>query len=73
MIWKLLGVPRFRVIKRPSPLEELSVLGRELGVKLFIKRDDLLELALGGNKIRKLEFIFGDLLSNEYDTVLKGN
>jgi len=70
VIWKLLSVPRFRVIKRPSPLEELSVLGRELGIRLFIKRDDLLEIALGGNKIRKLEFIFGDIVSKGYDTVI---
>lgn len=37
-----------------SPLESHSALGREIGVELFVKRDDLLPFPLAGNKVRKL-------------------
>jgi D-cysteine desulfhydrase family pyridoxal phosphate-dependent enzyme len=67
---KFFDVPRYRVIQRITPIDELSVLGKELGVRIFVKRDDLLDLALGGNKIRKLEFIFGDVLRKNADTVI---
>ncbi|PWV36349.1 MAG: 1-aminocyclopropane-1-carboxylate deaminase [Desulfurococcaceae archaeon] len=70
MIPRILDLPRFRLINTMSPLEKAVNLSRELGIDLYIKRDDLLELALGGNKVRKLEFILGDALRKGCDTLI---
>ena len=47
--------PRLELITTPTPLEHLPRLSRHLGRDIWIKRDDLTPLALGGNKARKLE------------------
>ena len=55
----------------PSPLQRAKRLGLRLGVEeLFIKRDDLTGFSLGGNKIRKLEFLIADALAQGADTIL---
>jgi len=55
----------------PTPLEEAFRLSQEVGgIRLFFKRDDLTGLALGGNKIRNMEFIFGELLQQGCDSVI---
>jgi D-cysteine desulfhydrase len=52
---------------------ELKNLPRKLGgPRIFIKRDDLTGLALGGNKSRKLEFLLGEALSQNCDVVVTG-
>jgi D-cysteine desulfhydrase len=57
----------------PTPITELKRLSKKLcGPKIFIKRDDLTGLAFGGNKTRKLEFLIGDALSKQCDTVITG-
>ena len=50
-------LPRARLATLPTPLER----GPELpgGVRLWVKRDDLTGLGMGGNKARKLEFLCG--------------
>jgi D-cysteine desulfhydrase/L-cysteate sulfo-lyase len=55
--------PRCPLCHLPTPLEKLPALSRELGINLFVKRDDQTGLAFGGNKSRKLEFVIGDALS----------
>src|ERR1700704_6839555 len=46
-------------------------LSRHLGgPHLWIKRDDLSGLALGGNKTRKLEFLMAEVLSQGCDVVV---
>ena len=40
------------------------------GPRLFIKRDDLTGLALGGNKTRKLEYLVGAAVAREADTLI---
>ena len=48
---------------RPTPLHKLQRLGLEAGhEELYIKRDDLSGIGLGGNKTRSLEFLLGDAL-----------
>ncbi len=37
---------------------------------LFIKREDLLPFSLGGNKSRKAEFFFGEMMCGKYDSVV---
>jgi 1-aminocyclopropane-1-carboxylate deaminase/D-cysteine desulfhydrase-like pyridoxal-dependent ACC family enzyme len=40
------------------------------GPRLYAKRDDAYPLAFGGNKVRQLEFYFGDAIALGADTVL---
>lgn len=45
----------------PTPFYRLSNLSGELGVNLYIKRDDFTGMNLfGGNKVRKLQYLIGD-------------
>ncbi len=53
-----------------SVIQPLSRLGEELGIELFIKRDDALPLGMGGNKVRQLEFYLGPAVEQGADTVL---
>jgi len=54
------GVPRVRLATLPTPLER----GPDFsgGPRLWVKRDDLTGLGMGGNKARKLEFLCGRAL-----------
>src|SRR5262245_48329901 len=64
-------LPRVPLGHLPTPLEEAPRLAAVLGLRsLWIKRDDLTGLALGGNKARKLEFILGEALAESADTVI---
>lgn len=65
------SLPRVRLARFPTPLEDAPRLAQTLGVaRLLVKRDDLTDLALGGNKVRKLEFLLGDALAQRADTVI---
>ncbi len=66
---KLESFPRFPLIATPTPFMPLENLSKDLGVRLFMKRDDLASLAVGGNKARKLEFLLGEALAEGADTV----
>ena len=55
----------------PTPLVPMQRLSQRLGgPHLWIKRDDLTGLALGGNKTRKLEFLLADAIEKGCDTVI---
>lgn len=56
----LLGYEKERFLHLPTPLEYLPSISKDLGVELYIKRDDLTPLAMGGNKLRKLEYLLKD-------------
>jgi D-cysteine desulfhydrase len=63
--------PRCTLAQLPTPIEELPRLTHELGgPRLLVKRDDQTGLALGGSKVRKLEFLVGDALAKGADTVV---
>ena len=63
--------PRRRYLSTRSPIEKLSRLSRRLGgPELYMKRDDLLGPAGGGNKTRKLEFVVADALEKGADTLI---
>ena len=47
----------------PTPLVQLERLSRELDRRVFIKRDDSLGPAGGGNKTRKLEYLLADAVA----------
>jgi D-cysteine desulfhydrase len=63
--------PRFSLSQLPTPIESLPLTPNpKSGVNIFVKRDDLTGSVLSGNKIRKLEFLFYDLVSRKADTVI---
>jgi D-cysteine desulfhydrase len=63
--------PRRQYTVGPSPIEFLPNFTKALGgPKVWIKRDDMLGLAPGGNKTRKLEFLMGDALAKGADTLI---
>jgi D-cysteine desulfhydrase len=64
------SLPRVPLACLPTPVQELPRLSAALGRRLFIKRDDLTGLALGGNKTRKLEFLCADALRRSADTLI---
>jgi 1-aminocyclopropane-1-carboxylate deaminase len=70
LISRLLYLPRVRLASFPTPLEKLERISSELGVNLYVKRDDVMELAFGGNKIRKLEFILADAKSKGANAII---
>jgi 1-aminocyclopropane-1-carboxylate deaminase/D-cysteine desulfhydrase-like pyridoxal-dependent ACC family enzyme len=60
--------PRVRLATLPTPLEP----GPELagGGRLWVKRDDLTGLGMGGNKARKLEYLCGAAIAAGADTLV---
>lgn len=63
--------PRRRYTLSPTPLEFMPNFTRALGgPQVWIKRDDMLGLAPGGNKTRKLEFLVADALAQGADTLV---
>ena len=62
---------RRRYLTALSPIEKLSHLSKRLGgPTLYMKRDDLIGPAGGGNKTRKLEFVVADALEKGADTLI---
>ena len=67
------GIPRIRLLEGPTPLHHLKNVGRLLdNNNLYVKRDDVMTLGMGGNKIRSLEFWLGDAISKKSDVILVG-
>jgi len=63
--------PRRRYTEGRTPLHKLERLSTLLGgPEIYMKRDDLLGLAAGGNKTRKLEFLVADALAQGADTLI---
>lgn len=66
------ALPRFGLIDGPSPLAPLRRFSDALGgsAEIWIKREDLLPLAFGGNKLRNLEFLVGAALADGADSLI---
>jgi D-cysteine desulfhydrase len=63
--------PRRRYTEGHTPIEKLSRFSKQLdGPAIYMKRDDLLGLAAGGNKTRKLEFLVADAITKGADTLI---
>jgi len=70
---RIATLPRLDIALKNTPLEEARNLSRALGgPRIFIKRDDLTGVALGGNKLRNLEFRLAHAMKDEPDTVIVG-
>lgn len=63
-------IPRIELAQAPTPLLKLERLSAELGIEMWVKRDDLTGLLETGNKIRKLEFLIGEALVQNADTLI---
>ena len=64
--------PRRGYLQGQTPIEPMKNLTKALGgkVNLYIKRDDLLPGASGGNKTRKLDFCIADAIEKGADTII---
>ena len=68
---RLDAVRRTELAVLPTPLQEAPRLAAHLGLsQLLVKRDDTTGLALGGNKARKLEYVFAEILERQCDVVV---
>jgi 1-aminocyclopropane-1-carboxylate deaminase/D-cysteine desulfhydrase-like pyridoxal-dependent ACC family enzyme len=61
-------LPRAAFALTPTPLEAGPVLPG--GSRLWVKRDDLTGLGVGGNKARKLEYLCGQAVADGADTLV---
>lgn len=53
----------------PTPLYKLENISAKYGRNIWVKRDDLCGVALGGNKVRKLEYLLAEAKAQGCDTV----
>lgn len=71
MTFSIDNIPRITINFLPTPFVELKRLADVLGgPRIFMKRDDLTGLGLGGNKTRKLEFLLGEAVNQNCDVVI---
>jgi D-cysteine desulfhydrase len=69
---KLLSLPRLPLVVAPTPLQPAPRLSSAIGTEVWLKRDDLTGLGLGGNKVRGLEYLLGDALALGCDCFVTG-
>jgi AraC family transcriptional regulator of adaptative response / DNA-3-methyladenine glycosylase II len=67
-----LSLPRVPLVTAPTPLQPAPRLAAELGAPIWLKREDLTGLGLGGNKLRGLEYLLGDALARGCDCLVTG-
>jgi L-cysteate sulfo-lyase len=57
----------------PTPLEPMPRLSAHLGgPRLWVKREDCTGVGMGGNKLRKLDYVLADALAAGADTLVSG-
>ncbi len=67
----LAAYPRVPLGHAPTPLEHLARLSAALGgPEIWVKRDDCTGLGMGGNKVRKLEYLMGEVRAQGARTVI---
>jgi 1-aminocyclopropane-1-carboxylate deaminase/D-cysteine desulfhydrase-like pyridoxal-dependent ACC family enzyme len=76
------GANAIRKLLRPRPMVPLAIKPTPIGVlkgfsarlgpeqRAWVMRDDLTGFGLGGNKVRKLEYILGDALAKKVDSLV---
>ena len=70
---RIARIPRVDIAIKNTPMLDMPNLARHLGgPRLFIKRDDLTGVALGGNKLRNLEFRLARTMAEKPDVVIVG-
>ena len=67
----LSALPRIDLVGGPTALEPMPRIGSVTGhPQLWVKRDDCMPLAFGGNKVRSLEFWIGEALAQKSDVLV---
>ncbi|MBQ3077277.1 MAG: D-cysteine desulfhydrase family protein [Clostridia bacterium] len=66
----MLGYEKVSFLGSATPLEYLPSISKELGLEFYIKRDDLTGLGVGGNKLRKLEYLLHEAQQQGATTLL---
>ncbi|BAO59606.1 D-cysteine desulfhydrase [Pseudomonas protegens Cab57] len=61
---------RLDLLRSTTALEKLERLSAWIGRDVYVKRDDSTPLAMGGNKLRKLEYLAADALAQGTDTLI---
>jgi len=70
---RLAGFPRLGLADLPTPLQPMTRLTAHLGgPRLWVKREDAIGFGFGGNKLRKLDYVLHDALSQGADTIVSG-
>lgn len=68
---KINAFPQANLMEKPTSIQPLSNLNKLLnGVEIYIKRDDIQTLGLGGNKLRKLEYLIADAKEKNADVLI---
>jgi len=67
---RLEAIPRVPLVNEPTPLEFLPRLSAAIGRPIYLKRDDGIGPAMGGNKARKLEYLLADALRRGHHRVV---
>lgn len=62
-------IPKLSLGIFPTPIRRADNISRLLNTNVFIKRDDLTGLGLGGNKVRKLEYLLADAREKHAEVV----
>ncbi|WP_462378151.1 pyridoxal-phosphate dependent enzyme, partial [Emergencia timonensis] len=57
-----LGHDKLSFLNTPTRLDRMNRISDDLGINLFLKRDDLTNFGTGGNKLRKLEYLAKDAM-----------
>lgn len=63
-------IPKIDLVHGPTPIVRRPALDALVGAEMWIKRDDATGGAESGNKVRKLEYLFGDALAKKAKTIL---
>lgn len=69
---RIAAIPRVRLALLPTPIQHCPNLSRDLGVDLWVKRDDLTGPAFGGNKMRNLEWRMAEAIASGADILVFG-
>jgi 1-aminocyclopropane-1-carboxylate deaminase/D-cysteine desulfhydrase-like pyridoxal-dependent ACC family enzyme len=69
----LMSLPSVTLAPHVTPIDELVRLREALGPRcpqLYMKRDDLLSFAMGGNKVRKMQHVAAEAIASGADTLV---
>jgi L-cysteate sulfo-lyase len=62
--------PTANLTLAPTAIQRLERLSSHLGHNIYVKRDDLTGFCLGGNKVRKLDYLLSDAKVKNADTLV---
>lgn len=69
--WRgLRKLPHVALADLPTSVERLDGLSDRAGAEIWVKRDDVTASRYGGNKVRKLEYVLGEALARESDSLI---